>query len=231
MLFTPTSFDQKTGQTHAKLDSDLAVVGTCNVSYDLVVGGANVLDELALRAPLASPTFTGTTTCSNLAVTGSVTGISKAAVQLGNDDNATDASKPVSTSMLTALNGKEPVFNVISPLVKGVNLSAGSWEVKVDPTADMTVTNLTATGSATVSGDLTASSGSITASILKTSGTPGLKIRTSANSDIVKFLDTGITQTYGDLNVGGNLSLSGSLSGYSPFWLQEELTELLLHQL
>ena len=46
----------------------------------------------------------------------------------------------------------------------------------------------------------------------------GLKIRTSTDSDIVKFWDSGVTQTYGDLNVGGNLSLSGSLTGYSPFW-------------
>ena len=66
-------------------------------------------------APKANPTFTGTTTCSNLAVTGSVTGISKAAAQLGNGDTTTDASKPVSTAMLTALNGKNQCLT-LSPL-------------------------------------------------------------------------------------------------------------------
>lgn len=59
----------------------------------------------ALRAPLASPTFTGT-----------VAGITKAMVGLGNVDNTSDASKPVSTAQQTALDGKVDkgslVFNV-----------------------------------------------------------------------------------------------------------------------
>jgi hypothetical protein len=46
-------------------------------------------------APLNSPTFTGT-----------VAGISKAMVGLGNVDNTTDANKPVSTATQTALNLK-----------------------------------------------------------------------------------------------------------------------------
>ena len=56
---------------HIKVDTNLANVGNCNVSYDLVVDGTNVLNELALRAPKVSPTFTGTTTCNSLAVSGS----------------------------------------------------------------------------------------------------------------------------------------------------------------
>lgn len=50
---------------------------------------------LNLKAPLASPTFTGT-----------VSGITKAMVGLGSVDNTSDASKPISTATQTALNLK-----------------------------------------------------------------------------------------------------------------------------
>ena len=50
---------------------------------------------LALKADLASPTFTGT-----------VSGITKAMVGLGNCDNTSDANKPISTATQTALNAK-----------------------------------------------------------------------------------------------------------------------------
>ena len=49
----------------------------------------------ALKAPLASPTFTGT-----------VSGITKAMVGLGSVDNTTDAAKPISTATQAALDLK-----------------------------------------------------------------------------------------------------------------------------
>ncbi|SMD17847.1 beta strand repeat-containing protein, partial [Pedobacter nyackensis] len=51
--------------------------------------------DLALKAPLASPTFTGT-----------VTGVTAAMVGLGNVDNTCDLNKPVSTATQTALDAK-----------------------------------------------------------------------------------------------------------------------------
>ena len=48
---------------------------------------------LDAKAPLTSPSFTGT-----------VNGITKSMVGLGNVDNATDANKPVSNTTLGALN-------------------------------------------------------------------------------------------------------------------------------
>ncbi|MES2447374.1 MAG: hypothetical protein V4546_09345 [Bacteroidota bacterium] len=51
--------------------------------------------DLSLKAPIASPTFTGT-----------VSGISKAMVGLGNVDNTADLDKPISTATQTALNSK-----------------------------------------------------------------------------------------------------------------------------
>lgn len=50
---------------------------------------------LDLKAPLASPTFTGT-----------VAGVTKTHVGLGNVDNTSDANKPISTATQTALNAK-----------------------------------------------------------------------------------------------------------------------------
>jgi hypothetical protein len=67
----------------------------------------------ALKAPLASPTFTGT-----------VAGITKSMVGLGNVDNTTDAAKPVSTATQTALDLKAPIA---SPTFTGtVTIPAGA---------------------------------------------------------------------------------------------------------
>ena len=61
---------------------------------------AEKADTTALnaKAPLASPTFTGT-----------VGGITKSMVGLGNVDNTADLSKPVSTAQLAALEAKAPL--------------------------------------------------------------------------------------------------------------------------
>lgn len=57
-------------------------------------------NALNAKAPLASPTFTGT-----------VNGITKAMVGLGNLDNTTDLLKPISTATQTALNLKYDASN------------------------------------------------------------------------------------------------------------------------
>jgi hypothetical protein len=56
------------------------------------------LTALNLKAPLASPTFTGT-----------VSGITATMVGLSNVDNTSDVNKPVSTATQTALNLKAPI--------------------------------------------------------------------------------------------------------------------------
>jgi len=67
--------------------------------------------SLALKAPLASPTFTGTATFS-----GTVAGITKTTVGLANVDNTTDALKPVSTAQGAAIGLKA---NLASPTFTG----------------------------------------------------------------------------------------------------------------
>ena len=75
---------------------------------------------LDLKAPLASPTFTGT-----------VSGITKSMVGLGNVDNTSDVNKPISTAVQNALNLKvdssalnESVQDMLSTfIVAGSNIT------------------------------------------------------------------------------------------------------------
>jgi hypothetical protein len=106
--------NQATTYTKTETDSRIqAVVGAAPAALDTLVEIATQLanDESAvtaltttvsLKAPLASPTFTGT-----------VSGITKAMVGLGSVDNTSDAAKPVSTAQQTALNLKAPTANPV----------------------------------------------------------------------------------------------------------------------
>ena len=72
---------------------------------------------LVLKAPIESPTFTGT-----------VSGISKSMVGLGNVDNTSDVNKPVSTATQTALDLKA---DVASPSFTG-NVSTSGDSLRID---------------------------------------------------------------------------------------------------
>ena len=83
-------------------------------------------DALDLKAPLANPTFTGT-----------VSGITKTMVGLGDVDNTADLAKPVSTATQTALNLK-------------ANLAGATFTGDVTVETDLIVDgNLTVTGTTT----------------------------------------------------------------------------------
>jgi hypothetical protein len=73
---------------------DGVTASTAELNYVDGVTSA-IQTQLDTKAPIANPTFTGT-----------VSGVSKSMVGLGNVDNTTDANKPVSTATQTALNGK-----------------------------------------------------------------------------------------------------------------------------
>jgi hypothetical protein len=90
----------------AALDTlnELAAAINDDASY-----AAGITTALGLKAPIASPTFTGT-----------VGGITKDMVGLANVDNTTDANKPVSTATQTALNLKA---NLASPTLTGTPLA------------------------------------------------------------------------------------------------------------
>ena len=86
-----STHNSDTSDVHGIADtSALALTATVNTALDL-------------KAPLASPTFTGT-----------VSGITKTMVGLGSVDNTTDSAKPVSTATQTALDLK---LNLAEPSV------------------------------------------------------------------------------------------------------------------
>lgn len=95
-----------TGGGGSTPDATTSVKGKVRLTGDL--GGtadAPTVPGLAAKAPLASPTFTGT-----------VSGVTKSHVGLGNVDNTADTAKPVSTAQQTALNLKA---NLASPAFTG----------------------------------------------------------------------------------------------------------------
>ena len=133
---TPTLPSGTIATTQTAGDSSTAVATTAFVGtavanlVDSSPALLNTLDEIAaaigddpnfattlttsigLKAPLASPTFTGT-----------VSGITKSMVGLANVDNTTDANKPVSTATQTALDLK---LNLSDPAVDYYISNSGS---------------------------------------------------------------------------------------------------------
>ena len=100
----------------------LAVSSTVSATELGYVDGvtSSIQTQLDAKAPTASPTFTGT-----------VSGITKSMVGLGNVDNTSDANKPVSTATQTALDLKA---NLASPTFTGTVTVAASGIAFTDGT-------------------------------------------------------------------------------------------------
>ncbi len=102
--------------------NELAAAINDDASY-----ASTITTALGTKAPLDSPTFTGT-----------VSGISSSMVGLGNVDNTSDANKPISTATQTALNSKLdssgftyasitiPVYSTIAELPSAAS-NHGRW--------------------------------------------------------------------------------------------------------
>ena len=81
------------------IDAITQVINTVVANENVEIADVNNLQNaLDTKAPMASPTFTGT-----------VGGVTKAMVGLGNVDNTTDLSKPISTATQTAPDTKAPI--------------------------------------------------------------------------------------------------------------------------
>ena len=99
---------------------------------------------LASKAPTANPSFTGT-----------VSGIDKTMVGLGNLDNTTDLLKPVSTATKTALDAKAPIANptftgtsfTTSGLLTCGNISTGPTSLSIITPSNDQVAVFTVAGS------------------------------------------------------------------------------------
>ena len=103
---------------------DGATLNTAELNYVDGVTSA-IQPQIDAKAPSASPTFTGT-----------VSGITKSMVGLGNVDNTADADKPVSSATQTALDAKAPLA---SPALTGTptapTATAGTNTTQVATTA------------------------------------------------------------------------------------------------
>jgi uncharacterized protein (TIGR02145 family) len=124
-------------------DANATTRGRIQLAGDL--GGTASLPTvpgLALKANLASPTFTGT-----------VNGITKAMVGLGNADNTSDINKPISAIQQTALDAKSPL---VSPAFTGVptapTATSGTNTTQIATTAFVISTNAI---NANLTGDVT----------------------------------------------------------------------------
>ena len=170
--------------------------------------------QIDAKAPLASPTFTGT-----------VSGVTKTMVGLGNVDNTSDANKPVSTATQTALDLKAPL---VSPTFTGtVTLPDNTVALGTKTTGDYVATITGGTGvssTAATSGEGTTHTLSIGQSVA-TNANPtfagatldAVQVGITAAGEIdttsgnLTIDSAGGTVTVDDnLVVTGNLTVSGS---------------------
>lgn len=102
---------------------------------------SSIQTQLNLKAPIDNPTFTGT-----------VSGIDKTMVGLGNVDNTSDLSKPISTATQGALDLKEDTANKSTATTLGTSDVLFPTQNAVKTYVDTQVTNATPDASTTVKG-------------------------------------------------------------------------------
>jgi hypothetical protein len=127
-------------------DADASTKGKIQLTGDLGGTAASpTVPGLALKAPINNPTFTGT-----------VGGLDKSMVGLGNIDNTSDANKPISSATQTALNLKANAADVSSELALKANASdvSTSLALKANSSDVTSALNLKA-NSADVTNELT----------------------------------------------------------------------------
>ena len=94
-------------------DANKPISTATQTALDLKASISNVDASLNLKANIASPTFTGT-----------VGGITKSMVGLGNADDTSDANKPISSAAQTALDLKASIINVDASLNLKANIDS-----------------------------------------------------------------------------------------------------------
>ena len=134
--FTQGSLDNL--QVNSIIAESLSIGNVTNTEFSYISGVTSAIQtQIDAKAPIASPTFTGT-----------VSGITKSMVGLGSVDNTSDAAKPVSTATQTELDLKA---NLASPTFTGSVAGITSTMVglgNVDNTSDSSKPISTATQTA-----------------------------------------------------------------------------------
>lgn len=201
------------------MTGDLVLAG--DPSADLEAAPKQYVDDsVDGLAPLASPTFTGT-----------VSGITKSMVGLGNVDNTSDANKPVSTATQTALDLKAPlasptftgtVGGVTKSMVGLGNVDNTSDASKPVSTATQTALDLKAPlASPTFTGTVSGISKSMvglgsvdntadTAKPVSTAQQTALNLKANlASPTFTGTVNAASITTSGTVTIGGDLSVTG----------------------
>jgi len=174
--------------------------------------------QLNDKAPIASPTFTGTVTIPTGASITAPTGLVKGDVGLGNVDNTSDANKPVSSATQTALDLKanlaSPTFTGTVTIPTGASITAPIGLVKgdvglgnVDNTSDTNKPVSTATQTAL---DLKAplASPTFTGTVTLPDNTVALGTKTTGDYVATITAGTGVTSSAATTGEGTTHTLS-----------------------
>ena len=163
---------------------------------------ANLTADLALKAPLASPTFTGT-----------VSGITATMVGLGNVNNTSDANKPVSTATQTALDLKAPLA---SPTFTGT-VTLPESTVATAMVADGAITSAKIADGTIVTADL--ADGAVATAKIPDGAITSAKIAdaTIVNADINAAAEIATSKISGlDTALNAKLDSATAASTYAP---------------
>jgi len=180
------------GSVDNTTDANKPVSTATQTALDLKLASATAASTYA---PLANPTFTGT-----------VSGVTKSHVGLGNVDNTADASKPVSTAQQTALDLKASLSGAtFTGAVSGTSLTLSGDLTVNGPTTTLNSTTMSVDdknlelGSVATPSDVTADGGGIT-----------LKGATDKTFNWVDATDSWTSSEHINLASGKDLKVNGT---------------------
>ncbi len=189
------------GNVNNTADADKPISSATQTALD----GKAASADLALKAPLASPTFTGT-----------VSGITAGMVGLGNVNNTADADKPISSATQTALDGKATTAALA---LKADQSSVDLKAPLASPTFTGTVTAPTFVGALSGNATTATTAGSVTTNANLTGPITSVGNATSINSQtgtgntfVMNTSPTLVTPNIGAAT-GTSLTASGNVSG------------------
>ena len=168
---------------------------------------SSIQTQIDTKAPIASPTFTGT-----------VAGITKSMVGLANVDNTTDTNKPVSTATQTALDLKAPLASPV--FTGGISITNGAG---LDSEGLIQAFNgLYVSGNTTLEGDLTVTGTTTTVNTINTAIADNMiYLNEAIHYEIDTASGDGTNQTYTtvvahDITAGMFIRVTGiTPSGYN----------------